>query len=292
MLAEVVDRLDDPETEGAFPEPIDDDFGEARVFGRGEPVTEGMDGMAALAEGRVGSERRRGVHDGEGAGIVVLVVFGQAQGAIALEDVVKAQRKEDLGRGPAQGRVVAFAGVTVPGHHDRLSGAGVGGLTFAFRFCFSLALSFPLAVGTAAGELHRFLHDGVIAGSHHAVGEGGEMVVVHLRPRVEGVIVALRADDLGSEEDLGGDGEVVERHAVVAQVVPGGGIFPARARGGDEFADEVVVGFVPADGVLDPAFVGVPGPDALAVPGDGGAGAEQVGKVIVKMGDISVGSDQ
>ena len=106
------------------------------------------------------------------------------------------------------------------------------------------------------------------------------------------MVVALRTDDLGSEEDLGGDGEIVERHAIVPQVVAGGGIFPARARGRDEFANEVVVGFVPADGVLDPALVGVPGPDALAIPGNRSAGAEEVGKVIIEVGDISVGSDQ
>ena len=118
------------------------------------------------------------------------------------------------------------------------------------------------------------------------------MVVVHLRHGIEGMIVALGADDLGPEEDLGGDREIVERHAEIAQVIADRGILPTAARSGDEVVDDLVVGPVRADRVLDPLLVGHARADALSIARDRGAGPQKIGEPIVLVGNVAVRTDQ
>ena len=54
-----------------------------------------------------------------------------------------------------------------------------------------------------------------------SVSERGQLVVLLLRPGVERMVVALGADQLRAQKDLGRVGHVVQGHARVTQVVPG-----------------------------------------------------------------------
>jgi len=202
----------------------------------------------ALAENGFVPEKGGGRHHGERIDIVIVIIGREAEGPGGHVDIVEAQRKE----------------------HFR------GGFFEAF-FLIGDGL-FPFAI-LQDGE--GLLQHGMVVRPDQAVGKGGEMVIVHLRHGVEGVIVALRADDLGAEEELRGHREIVEGHAVVADRVTTGGISPGAPRGGDELVDEFVVGFIAADGGLDPLLVGEPGRHALPVAGQVGAGAEKIGAVIV-----------
>ena len=90
------------------------------------------------------------------------------------------------------------------------------------------------------------------------MGEGRHFVELLLGPAVERVIVTLGALETGAEEDTHGIGHVVEWHATIAEIITDRtvALFPYRAGGGDEFPDELVVGLVGFDEILDEGHVG------------------------------------
>ncbi len=83
------------------------------------------------------------------------------------------------------------------------------------------------------------------------------MEVVHLRPFIEGMIVALRALKSGAEEDTNRIRHVVERHAPVPEIVTCRAILPIGTSCSDQFINKLVVGHVIAQGFFDPELIGV-----------------------------------
>ena len=94
----------------------------------------------------------------------------------------------------------------------------------------------------------------VVAQLHLEVGLGeecGEMIVLVLGPAFERVVVALVAVEARAEEEVGGVFHGLRRRAEDL-VVGGGGVFLVGTLGGEDVADEVVVGDVVFHLLADP----------------------------------------
>ena len=100
--------------------------------------------------------------------------------------------------------------------------------------------------------------------------ESGEVIEVFLGPVVEGVIVALRAADPDTHENLGSGGGEFHGCGIVAENISHGGIGIGAAGRADEFADDFIVRFFLFDRSVD---VG----EELISAGDIRANAEHVG---------------
>jgi hypothetical protein len=277
-VGDFIDGFDDALAHELFPQAVGDDGGEARVVLARHPAGVGSDGLGAvlhdlavLAEGG-GDE---GLDLLVGLGVGVLIVVRQQQGLFArlIQHGVVAQRAEDFGHGAAD--VLAL---------DALRQA---------EFCNGTTVTIALVLGRAAainGLGQEGIGEAVAAG--HAVGVGRHLVVVHLRPFIERVVVALGADHAGAEKDLGGDRHVIQRHVEVADVEADGAVFVALAVGGDDFAHHLVVGLVGAQAVLEPFGVTVKSGQALAATDHLALHAQDVGPVVVKILYVAVTSEE
>ncbi len=261
-VGQFIDRLDDALAHDFFPQAVGDDEGEARVVRGGHPF--GITGdrrfaflgdIALLGEGG-GDEGLDGVAR---LGVGVGVVMRQTQGAVAVDDGVEAQGAEDFGHGPAQ-HVAIFPGE-----------AGE----------FFVRLQAVTAGVRATDEA---------VGALDAEGVGGHLVVVHHGPFVEGVVVALGADHLGAEEDLGGHGHVVELHVVVPDVEADGAVLIGLAFGGDQLMHELVVRFVFGQTLFDP--LGVGGAGSVGSVEQDVLVTEDVRPVVEVMLHVAVGGEQ
>ncbi len=149
---------------------------EKRGFLRGsEPVGEGVDGMGAFADDGLLAEQGRRGHDGQGGGVVILVVLGQSEGTIGGVHIVERTGKGSPRRPCARLRPRRRRGWPRP----------------ASSPCRSCRLSALRARGGGPlipREFHGLFRHGVAVRAGHAVGEGGEVVVIHLRPGVEGMV--------------------------------------------------------------------------------------------------------
>ncbi len=313
-VGELVDRLEDAVAEDALPEPVGDDAGEGRVVLRGHPGGVGVDGaVVELRQVDLRAEHGARRHRLVGLGVVVLVVVGELQGPLDFGGADVAERIVDVvQRRPCRGPVPLVGIVGLDGSHRRRAElavvhlmAGEVGLV-AFRIGDD-ALE-PRHAGDPGkardpgglGEdpvslladplLDRLAVLREVLPGVHSVGERGHLVVVHLRPFVEGMVVALGAFETDAEKDADGVRHVVQGHAPVANVVADGAVLPNRAAGRDELADELVVGLVGADRVLDPELVGglgLRGADAEA-----GVDPQNVRPEIVGVAHVALASEQ
>ena len=283
-----IDGFDESEAEDFFPHAVGDDRGEAGVFGAGHPVGEGFDtGLAFFGFGFMAEEGA--CFDGVAwFGVVVFVVVGEfGEFAIVVGDGGVAERLHDILEGLA----------------DLFHFRGVDGWLFGFLADLGNFFGVLADVGLAFlwGHLGEELGEfgivvwafadfdlvGAAAFGIHAVGEGGHAVVVQLGPFIEGVIVALSADDAGAEEDLDGVGEVIE-FVFVALVEADAAAVPSAAFGGEEFFDELVVRGVGLEFFLHPFLIGFGGDPAFDVVGE----AEDIGPVVEEVAGIAVAGEE
>src|ERR1051326_2560426 len=82
---------------------------------------------------------------------------------------------------------------------------------------------------------------------------------------------------------------MVQRHAIIAEIEAGGAILPRKAIGGNQFVDNLVVGLVFAERLLDPVGVRLPAIRAGAI---AGLDAEQVGPPGEVVVDVALGIQQ
>jgi len=235
-------------------------------------------------------------------GVAVLIVVRQGEAALAAADGGVAHRVAHVGHGllvvalfTAQllARLVALAvylgdfGLVFLLQLRPLLLAHLAGLARAGRF---LELGAQFGLLAAQQFAHLVDRPAVVVLGLDVVGEGRHLVELHLRPFVEGMVVALGALDAGAEEDAHGVGHVVERHAAVAHVVADGAVVPGLALGGDQLADEGIVGLVGAQGVLQVAGVSGAGDRTglLAV----GLHAQDIGPVVVEVLHVTLGGEQ
>ena len=117
--------------------------------------------------------------------------------------------------------------------------------------------------------------------------EGGHLEVLVLGPALEGVVVALGADHPHAHEELGRGLHRLLRIAGGA-VVAGGRLIEGAARGGDQFADELVVGPVLLDRLAQPAAEGEHALVAHELP----VAAQQIAPLEGPVVDVGVAGDQ
>ena len=240
FLGPVVDGVDEAVSEGAVPEAVGEDLGEVGVAA-GDPAGEGL---AAVFGGDVAellAEESGGGDFLAGVSVLVLVVFGELDGFVGeLGDFVLVEVLEDDAE-----VLVDFAGKALVGIPS------AGGVLLAF-FSFGSFGRCGWVLFAVVFDQHLDGVAGFLALVGDAAAEGGEFVILHLRPAVEGMVVALGATDLVAEEDLHRVADVVEEHAAVAEVVSDGGVLGGVAVGGEHFVNHVVPGFVLGEGFAEP----------------------------------------
>ena len=263
---EFVERLDEGEAENALPEAVGDDGGEARVFRAGHPARVGLQRRFAGLGDALVAHHGAGGDGGLGLGVAVLIIVGQRELGVARADAGVAHGVAHIIHGLLVAAlffaqlILGRAALFLHDLHFGLVGlVGVrvgllsGGALFLGHFAGDLRALWTLRFldgGTdgillLAEKVTHLSHDAaVVVLRLHAVGEGGHFEELHLRPFVEGVIMALRALDAGAEEDARGVGHVVQRHAAVTHVVTDGAVLPGLALGRDHLSDELVVGLV------------------------------------------------
>ena len=283
-----IDGFDEAETEDFFPHAVGDDGGEAGVFGAGHPVGESFDaGLAFFGFGFM-AEEGAGFDGVAGFGVVVFVVVGEfGEFAIIVGDGRVAEGFHDVLEGLAD--LFHFRGIDgglfgfLADLGDFFGVLADVGLTFLWGHFGEELGEFAIVVRAFAD----FDFVGTAAFGVHAVCEGGHAVVVELGPFIEGVIVALGADDAGAEEDLDGVGEVIE-FVFVALIEADAAAVPSAAFGGEEFLDELVVGSVGLELFLHPFLIGFGGDATFDVVGE----AEDVGPVVEEVAGVAVAGEE
>ena len=104
------------------------------------------------------------------------------------------------------------------------------------------------------------------------------------------MVVALGAFQAGPQKDPHRVGHVVQRHPAVALVIPDGPVVPEVAPGADQFIDQLVVGLVLPQGVLDPETVG--GFIGLAVVSQTVVHPQHISPIVVGVADTSLGGEE
>ena len=193
---EFVDWFEETDAHDAFPHAVGDEHGEARVSGVGDPLGEFL---AAVVDGFWRAVA--GAWE-EGFGFDEFVWFA----AFSFE--VHGELDDSIA---AAGDAEVIDVIHEPAVDLAFFGVGV----FVFPVVLFVDEFFAFVAGACV----------------HAVGEGGHFVEVRLFPLIVGVVVALGALDVSTEEDARGVGHVVERHATVAFEVADGSLalFPAAA---------------------------------------------------------------
>ena len=309
---EFVERLDEGEAENALPEAVGDDGGEARVFRACHPPSVGLERRFAILSDAIVAHHGASADGGLGLRIAVLIIMRQGELGVAGAHTGVAHRVADIVHGLLITALI-FAQLVL--HiaallqHDLhfglvgLVGVRVGLLSGGAFFLGHLAgdlralRALRLLDGGARGvfllaeKVSHVSHDAaVVVLRLHAVGEGGHFEELHLRPLVEGMIVALGALDAGAEENACGIGHVIQRHASVTHVVTDGSVLPSLALGCDHLSDEFVVGLVFSQRLLHEVRICRTGDLAglIAAAGE----AEHIGPVVVEVLHIRFGVQQ
>ena len=267
---QLVQRLNQGQSEGPLPKAVDDHGGEARIILARHPACIGLQRCLARLGDALVSHHRARLHCGLGFRVSILVVMRQGWFALA-----QAHRGVAHGVGNVLDRLAEVALLVAQFLAELftlfLHFFGLGTVLFlklgifVFGHAFDELRTLRLFDGIADGfflflkQLAHLPHRAsVVVLCLDAIREGRHFVELHLRPFVEGVIVALGALDPGTEKHADRAGHVIQRHAAIAHVIANGSVVPGLSLRGDHLADKLVVRFVIAQALLDEIRVGRP----------------------------------
>ena len=268
-VGDIIDGFDEALAHELFPQTVGDNGGEARVVLAGHPGGVGVDGLGAVfndlaifTEGD--GDKRLDLLLGFGVGVLIIVREKEGFLVRLVEHGIVAQRAEDLAHGAADVFALDSFGQVEFGHGT------------------AVAVVFILGGTTTVHGLRKQGIGKAVAGGH-AIGVRSHLVVVHLRPFIERMVVTLGADHAGAEKDLGGHRHVIERHVVIADVEADGAVLVGFAVRRDGFTHQLIVGLVVTQALLEPPGVGIESRHALTAADHVALEAQDVGPVVVEV---------